>query len=218
MNFAQLSAFKSIISGPLPNVASVSTFTTDSATITITVPRAPGKLCVAVIFNIGGTAVPGTLSGFTSGSAAASASIPGYAVQRRFLTGLEAVTLTSTATGSTGMTAHVYLIEGVVAFRTIPTPQNDTGTSATAYPPAISVTSGANKLWFVAAAWATNPQDLTGMPAGYSTRNYSGASAAGLSSYVAAENNNLSSQNPTAFEGSTSAGWRTATFAVLGLA
>ncbi len=113
MDPLQLSALRTVMSGPKPRVVHRQIDRVAAASISPSVPKVQGLLCVQIIFNDGGTATPGTPTGFTSfTNAAASATNPGVRGAYRFLNGSEARAIASAAASATEMTAISYLIAG----------------------------------------------------------------------------------------------------------
>lgn len=193
MNFAQLAALKSILSGPVPRIMSWQTFSNAGTPVTLTIPRSPGMLCVAIIYAAGGTATPGTPTGFTSLNAAAtSATNPGHRVAYKFLNGSEALTLTSAATGATGMIAFVMLVSGVVSWN-IPQHVGATSTTATlSFNNLFTINNErTNTLWINANAWLGNPVSIVDMPTGYSTQYYRTEATTGLTAFAYAKHMNI---------------------------
>lgn len=113
MNPAQLAALHTVLSGPRPRVVLRQIDIAAAATISPVVPKVSGLLCVQIICNTGGTATPGTPTGFTNlANAGATGLVPGIRVAYKFLNGTEARAIASAAASATEMAAISYLIAG----------------------------------------------------------------------------------------------------------
>lgn len=150
MDPLQLAALRTVMAGPKLRVVHRQIDVVSAATISPSVPKISGLLCVKLIFNIGGTATPGTPSGFTSiASASASATpIPGARIAYKFLNGSENRAIASAATSATEMAAVSYLIAGAVAAYP-PTANVVARSEDTVHqlPSTTSTAGGGNRLW-----------------------------------------------------------------------
>ncbi len=208
MDIAQLNVFNSLLTRQKPYVVQALTATVNAATITVPIPRGGrGMLCEVVIFNVGGSAAPGTLTGFTSGSTRNADSVntqPGYRAMYKHLVGNEALTINSTATGATAMTAHVFLIAGTrVGNNPV---SNHTAATATNTANASAITvSPNNHLHIALAGWQT-AQTIEQTPPGFDPVNRMEASATSLYTISTWRQEAARSLDPGAFVGVNSSG------------
>jgi hypothetical protein len=150
MDPLQSAALQTVMAGPKLRVVHRQINVVAAASISPSVPKISGLLCVKLIFNIGGTATPGTPSGFTSiASVAASAiPIPGVRIAYKFLNGSENRAIASAATSATEMAAISYLIAGAVAVYPPTANVVDRAENTVHQPPSTTSTAGGgNRLW-----------------------------------------------------------------------
>ena len=139
---------------------------TASTTMTVDIPRAPGRLCVVAVFSDAGT--PTTLTGFTS-----IQGVVGLRTQWKVLLGNEAATLNSTITSSTRAGSFLMLLEN---FTTVVPPVSNSSRGLTSNvfdAPAVSFSRGGGNALCVKHYWSADTftaADITGYPTGFSQR------------------------------------------------
>lgn len=177
MNPTQAAVRQTIFSSPVkPRVIDAKVYTNTTTPLTITIPRSPRKLCVAVLWANGSGTAPATPTGFTSLATQnhTASNAWGSRICYKFLDGSEAATLTSAATGATRMIGHVFLIDGAISTRvpTVSTVVNSVS-SPTADPGAVTVTAPVTQtLVIVAVAFGSGlTPSVTGLPVGFTREN-----------------------------------------------
>lgn len=215
MNPAQRGLLSSILRSQVkPYVLSYSNVFAAAATLTVTIPRAPGKLCIVVTAAKGGSATPGLLTGFTSlAGTAVAANVLGVRIQYKYLNGSEAVTLASAAASATEMCAHVFLIEGAISTR-VPT----ISTVANSFTPtAVTVTAPQTQTLVIALMFSDTMFSYSNPPPGVGPYSVNAGNAS-CANYAAWRSGfALSSIIPGAWVGTAGVGPRTYTIAVRGI-
>lgn len=169
MNPSQLAFRQSILQATnRPRIISRQVFTGATNSITVTIPRNPGTLCIASIYVNAATALPTLLTGFTSIATSGKSG----RIQYRYLDGSEALTLTSTATGGSGMKANILGISGALTSNP-PVAAMTVVTATSANIPALTANNPSRGVLWITDAAVAVAASFTQFPVGFTTKEFS---------------------------------------------
>lgn len=167
MNLTQMAAHGSILSvGVKPRVIQAYGESAASDTISVTIPRYPGKLCIVIVASRGNSSTPDLLTGFTSlaSSASTSANTAGIRIQYKFLDGSEELTLSTTSATASQIHAHTFLIDGALSSGA----PDVSAVAASADPSAVTVTSPVTQTLIIATVYSQTTSAYS-PPPGFTT-------------------------------------------------